>query len=95
MVLLGKGLNRRMKVWKVKSEGRLGCVGLDIFLMMFDNFSEGVFGNVSVRKGNFMKDGTTIVLFRVPSSNDAAKRAMARKVALNGKVDECLGDEAA
>ena len=68
---------------------------LEIFLVVFDYFSVGIFSNVSIRKSDLVEYGSAMILFRIPTSYDAVERAMANEVALNRKVDKCLGDEAA
>ena len=73
----------------------MGCVVLEIFLVVFDYFSVGVFGNVSIRESDLVKNGSAVVLFRIPTGHRAVEGAVAEKVALNREVDKCLGDEAA
>jgi len=73
----------------------MGCVVLEIFLVVFDYFSVGVFGNVSIGESDLVEYGTAIVLFDIPAGYVAIERAVAGKIALNRKIDKCLGDEAA
>ena len=73
----------------------MGCVVLEIFLMIFDYFSVGVFGNVSIGEGDLVKDGSAVVFFRIPASHRPVEGAVAGEVALNREVDKCLSDEAA
>ena len=73
----------------------MGCVVLEIVFVVFDYFSKGVFGNVSVGESDLVKYGTAVVLFDIPAGYVAIERAVAGKIALNRKIDKCLGDEAA
>ena len=73
----------------------MGCVVLEIFLVVFDYFSVGVFSNVSIGESDLVENGSAVVFFRVPASNGTVEGAVADEVALNREVDKCLGDEAA
>ena len=68
---------------------------LEVIFVVLDYFSEGVFGNVSIRESDLVKYGTAIVLLDIPTSYVASERAVAGEIALNRKIDECLGSETA
>ena len=70
-------------------------MGLEIFLVIFDYFSIGILGDVSVRKSNLVEYSAAVVFFGIPSSYDAIERAVAKEVALDREVNKRLGDEAA
>ena len=72
----------------------MGCVGLEVFLVVFDYFSVGVFGNVSIGESDLVKDGSAVVFFCIPTGHRTVEGAVAEEVALNREVDKCLGDEA-
>ena len=73
----------------------MGCVVLEIFLVVFDYFSVRVFGDVSIGESDLVKDGSAVVFFRIPASHRTIEGAVADEVALDREVDKCLGDEAA
>ena len=68
----------------------MGCVVLEILLMVVDYFSVGVFGDVTVRESNLVEYGSAVVLFRVRACYETVERAVAGEVALNREVDKGL-----
>ena len=62
----------------------MGCVVLEIFFVILDNFSEGVFGSVTIGESNLVENGSALVLFRIPTSYKAVEGAVAGEIALNG-----------
>jgi len=73
----------------------MGCVVLEVFLVVFDYFGIGVFGDVSIGESDLVKNGSAVVLFRIPASYRTVEGAVPEEVALNREVDKCLGDETA
>ena len=89
---LGRGGN----VWKNENElkVRLRGVHLKILFVVFDNFRERIFSDVSVREGNFVENSSAVIFFRIPTRYSPRERTETWEISLDRETYKCLGDEA-